>query len=275
MDTPDTHRIRFTLQYDGAAFRGWQLQPGLRTVQGEVERVLARLLNRPARVIGSGRTDRGVHAAGQVAAVDVPLRWNAAELRRAMNALLPNDIWVAEASVTAPRFHPRYDAINRSYRYRVGLVAEAASPFHARWCWALDVPVGIEPMRQAASEIVGEHCFRAFARAGQEERGDRCIVRHASWFDWPLGIEFHVSANRFLHHMVRYLVGTMVEIGTGKRGVAEMAALLDADTALITSPPAPPQGLYLEHVTYPGEAGGAEVPLPAPPRASTESTGSR
>src|SRR5690606_19494410 len=138
MNDPRTQRIRFTLHYDGAAFFGWQLQPALRTVQGEVEGVLARLLDRPTRVIASGRTDRGVHATGQVVAVDVPSRWTPVELRRAMNALLPPDVWVAAAELAPGDFHPRFDAIRRVYHYRVGIAPEAASPFHARWCWALD-----------------------------------------------------------------------------------------------------------------------------------------
>lgn len=276
METPGTHRIRFTLHYDGAAFYGWQLQPRERTVQGEVERVLGRLLNRPARVIGSGRTDRGVHATGQVAAVDVPERWSATELRRAMNALLSPDVWVADAAEVEPRFHPRFDAVERSYRYRVGVDPQAASPFHARWCWSFGRPVDTERIRAATEVIVGDHSFRAFAKAGQEERGDRCIVQRAGWVEWALGLEFHVTANRFLHHMVRYLVGTLVEIGSGKRAPGEMTRLLEPGSGLETSPPAPPQGLFLTRVTYPGERQGDEGSLPTTPQwTRTEATGSR
>ena len=276
METPGTRRIRLTLHYDGAAFHGWQLQPRERTVQGELERVLGRLLNRPVRVIGSGRTDRGVHATGQVAAVDVPHRWSAGELRRAMNALLSPDVWVADAAEAAPRFHPRFDAVERSYRYRVGLEPRAASPFHARWCWGLGRPVDTDRMRAATEAIVGDHSFRSFAKAGQEERGDRCIVHRAGWGEWPLGLEFHVTANRFLHHMVRYLVGTLVEIGSGRRAPEEMARLLEPGSGLETSPPAPSRGLFLTRVTYPGEGEGDEGSLPTtPPWTRTESTGSR
>ena len=107
---PGYHRIRLTLHYDGRAFHGWQVQPDQRTVQGELERVVSRLINRPAAVVGSGRTDAGVHATGQVAAADVPQRWTPDALRRAMNALLPEDVWVADAAYAAPWFHPRYDA---------------------------------------------------------------------------------------------------------------------------------------------------------------------
>lgn len=276
MESPEIHRIRLTLHYDGAAFHGWQLQARERTVQGELERVLSRLLNRPTRVIGSGRTDRGVHASGQVAAVDAPLRWQPTELRRAMNALLPREIWVAAAEVAAPRFHPRFDAVLRSYTYRVGTAEEAASPFHAPWCWALAKPLNLKAMQGATAAIIGDHSFRAFAKAGQEERGDRCSVAHAEWKSWgTLGLEFRISANRFLHHMVRYLVGTLVDVGLGKRPASDLARLLEPGTQLETSPPAPPQGLFLTHVTYPGdgpiEAASAAIAGPrdlAPERAA-------
>ena len=271
METPEPQRIRLTLHYDGADFFGWQLQARERTVQGEVERVLSRLLNRPARVIGSGRTDRGVHATGQVAAVDVPSRWSPGELRRAMNALLPKDVWVADASLAWPRFHPRYDAVSRSYSYRIGTRREADSPFHARWCWAVARELDREMMATASSLLPGDHSFRAFAKAGQEERGDRCIVHSVEWREWTLGLEFRIAANRFLHHMVRYLVGTLVEIGCGRRPAEDMAALLDPETSLETSPPAPPQGLFLTHVRYPGDSQSGTDPAAALPTAGATS----
>ena len=270
MENPGIHRIRLTIHYDGSAFFGWQLQPKHRTVQGELERVLSRLLNAPTRVIGSGRTDRGVHATGQVAAVDVPLRWSAADLRRAMNALLPDDVWVAGAEPAGRWFHPRYDAVSRGYVYRIGTDPLALSPFHARWCWPLAQALDVERMERATAALPGDHSFLAFAKAGQEERGDRCIVHEARWVEWPpLGIELRITANRFLHHMVRYLVGTLVEIGRGRRPIEDLSALLEAGTTLETSPPAPPEGLFLAEVAYPPHAG--ETP-PRARRRSEEST---
>lgn len=252
MSHPSQRRIRFTLHYDGAEFYGWQVQPRERTVQGEIEAVLGRLFAAPATVIGSGRTDRGVHAVGQVAAVDAPSKWKPQTLRRAMNALLPQDIWVADASDAVSDFHPRYDAVSRAYVYRVGLSPESRSPFHARWCWPLAEPVDLHSMQELAQRLIGDHSFLAFAKAGQEERGDRCTVTVAQWRRWdPVGIEFHIAANRFLHHMVRYLVGTLVAIGRGLRPVEDLAGLLAPSTRLVTSPPAPPQGLYLREVLYP------------------------
>jgi tRNA pseudouridine38-40 synthase len=261
VNAPDFHRIRLTLHYDGREFHGWQVQPGQRTVQGELERVLSRLVNRPAQVVGSGRTDRGVHATGQVAACDVPPKWTPHALRRALNALLPGDVWVAEAALARPGFHPRYDAIARSYVYRVGLSADSDSPFRAPWCWAVARPLDLGAMERAADALVGDHSFLRFAKAGQEERGDRCTVTEARWEPWEgVGLRFHVTANRFLHHMVRYLVGTLVDIGLGERPEGDIAALLEQRDGLETSPPAPPEGLFLSAVTYPPNAGAGRTP---------------
>lgn len=249
---PDHHRIRLLLHYDGGGFAGWQLQPDQRTVQGEIEGVLERLLQEPRRVTAAGRTDRGVHATGQVAAVEVPDAWNAPRLRKALNALLPRDVWVAAAERSAPRFHPRFDAVAREYVYRVGTTPAAASPFRAPWCWPLGRDLDVAALRRASAALIGDHSFRAFAKAGQEARGDRCIVGSAGWDEWRGGgLAFRIRANRFLHHMVRYLVGTLVEIGSGRRAEADVGALLAGADRVRTAPPAPPQGLFLTRVEYP------------------------
>jgi tRNA pseudouridine38-40 synthase len=259
VNAPETLRFALTVHYDGAPFHGWQLQPDVPTVQGTLEEVLARLAGGVrVPVTGSGRTDRGVHATGQVAAVDLLPRWDAAALRRSLNALLPSSVWVEEVRRVPPAFHPRFDARRRSYRYRVGTAPVASSPLLRRICWPQGAPApDPELLRGAADGILGEHSFRAFARAGQEERGDRCHVHAARWTPWrseegeSLGWTFHVTANRYLHHMVRYLVGTMLEIARGHRPPGDLAALLaDPATPLRTSPPAPPEGLVLERVEY-------------------------
>lgn len=248
----EERRFRLTLHYDGSHFFGWQVQPEERTVQGELQATLERLTGAPRTVTAAGRTDRGVHATGQVVTVTLPLRWTADSVRGALNALLPRDIWVAEAAPAPPRFHPRYDATAREYGYRLGLSARSHSPFHRTWCWPLAAEVNVEALHAAAALLPGEQSFAAFARAGQEERGNRCDVLEARWAPWALGMEFTVVANRFLHRMVRYLVGTMVDVARGRRPIGEMRALL-AGTApeLVTSPPAPPAGLFLRRVTYP------------------------
>jgi tRNA pseudouridine38-40 synthase len=222
-------------------------------VQGEVEAVLLRLTGLRRPVVAAGRTDRGVHATGQVAAVTLPARWTAPDLQGAMNALLPKDIWIASVVPAPGGFHPRYDALARSYRYQLGLSDLAFSPFHRPWCWPLAREVDPELLHRGAGLVPGERSFKAFAKAGQEERGDRCRVTEARWVPWEeLGWAFHITADRFLHHMVRYLVGTMVEVARGRRPLEELRRLLSGQSDhLVTSPPAPPEGLFLHRVHYP------------------------
>ena len=244
-------RYKLTLHYDGAAFHGWQVQPGRPTVQGAVEQAVRRLAGERRPVAGAGRTDTGVHARGQVAAVTMPASWTAPRLRRSLNALLPDSVWVQEAEAVDPAFNPRIEATGRQYEYRVGIAGAAASPFHRRWCWPLCRALDIDAARRAAANLSGECSFRAFAKAGQPHRGHICLISDAGWRRWDdLGVVFQVSANRFLHRMVRYLVGTMVEIGMGRRSEADMERLLKEDPTVVTSPPAPPQGLFLTKVRY-------------------------
>lgn len=252
MASDGTIRFRLLLHYDGSRYHGWQFQPVEPTVQGELEAALARLTGARRTVVGAGRTDRGVHATGQVASVDLPERWDEPTLRRALNAVLPRDIWVERVDVADRSFHPRFDAVARSYAYRVGVSERSASPFFRPWCWALRRPVDRDLLAAAALELPGDHSFRAFAKAGQEERGDRCTVHSAAWEPWDdLGMVFRVTANRYLHHMVRYLVGTMVAIAREERPPGDLGALLRQEMPeLKTSPPAPPQGLFLTAVDY-------------------------
>lgn len=288
----EVHRFKLTIHYDGTRFHGWQLQPEQRTVQGELEAAVERLTQQPRTVLGSGRTDAGVHATGQVAMVDVPIRWGPGELRKSLNAVLPRDIWVEAIDLVPPGFHARYHATARTYAYRLGLAERAFSPFHRPWCWALDEPVEPTRLHEAAALLPGERSFGAFAKSGQPHRGERCHVHAAGWSDWTdpaspatarrgggssgrpgeggsrgrregasgrpdegtsggLGLVFHITADRYLHRMVRYLVGTMVDVARGRRPLDEMAALVDrSDPELVTSAPAPPDGLFLVRVEY-------------------------
>ena len=266
------NRLKLTLQYDGSAFFGWQIQREERTVQGELGAALTRLTGARRPVEGSGRTDRGVHATGQVAAVSLPETWEPHKLEKALNAVLPNDIWIESAESVASDFSPRYDAVARTYLYRLGISPLSRSPFHRPWCWALAHEVEHALLNQAADVLPGEHLFRAFAKSGQPERGGLCTVHDAQWEPWEdLGFSFRVTANRYLHHMVRYLVGTMVDIARKRRPLDDFGRLLaNPDEDLKTSPPAPPEGLFLHHVAYPTRAGlePLEPQLPGPERKS-------
>jgi tRNA pseudouridine38-40 synthase len=247
--------LQLVLHYDGSAFSGWQVQPETRTVQGEVERVLARLCGERIVAHGAGRTDAGVHARGQSVGVRVPERWSAPSLRRALNALLPGDVWVAAAHEMRPEFHARFSALARRYAYYVGTDDEARSPFRRRTEWALAMPIDTSALQDVAHALVGTHRFIAFAARGSvpDPHDHRCIVTHASWSDRPGGLTFVIEANRFLHHMVRFVVGTSIAIASGARPFGDLAALLAADSNDGVSPPAPPHALFLDRVTYPDE----------------------
>jgi tRNA pseudouridine38-40 synthase len=257
---PSGRRVMLTLHYDGAGFMGWQAQPGARTVQTELEAALSRLADQAITVIAAGRTDRGVHATGQVASALVPHKWTAAALHRALNAILPDDVWVAAARDVPLDFHARYSAIARSYEYRVGTAENAFSPFERRWCWPTRNALSRDALVSAAAQFVGSHSFRALAKAGQPERGELCTVSSSEWLDWECGVLYRVTANRFLHHMVRYMVGTMVDIARARRAIDDVGRLLRNEADCETSPPAPPQGLFLSAVHYPAIATGCEEP---------------
>lgn len=247
--------VQLVLHYDGTAFAGWQVQPEQRTVQGEVERVLAGLCGQRVVAQGAGRTDAGVHARGQAVGVRVPDKWTAPMLRRSLNALLPDDVWVAAAHAMRPEFHARFSATSRRYAYQVGTDEEAYSPFRRRTEWAYRHDYDRAALDRAASLLLGEHCFIGFAVRGTAPATDshRCTVTDARWIDRPGGLTFLVEANRFLHHMVRFLVGTMLEQASGRRPATAISDLLAAETNDEVSPPAPAHGLVLERVSYPSD----------------------
>jgi len=247
--------VQLVLQYDGAGFAGWQRQPDQRTVQQVLEAALAQLCAAPVPALGAGRTDAGVHARGQAVGVKVPEKWTPPLLRRALNATLPDDVWVLAVHEMQPDFHARYGAIARRYAYHVGLDDEALSPFRRRWEWAPGRTLDRAALDAEAAALPGEHGFRAFAVSGTAppEDAHRCAVTHAAWRDRPGGLLFEIEANRFLHHMVRFLVGTMIDAASGRRPPGSIAGLLDAADNQETSPPAPPHGLFLDAVRYPRE----------------------
>jgi len=247
--------IQLVLHYDGARFSGWQRQPSDRTVQGVLEAAVSRICDSPMRVTGAGRTDAGVHSRGQAAGVTVPERWPAAELRRAVNAILPDDVWVSSAFEMREDFHPRYSATSRTYRYFVGTDDLAASPFRARTELSWRRPLSEEILNDVTRTIEGRHSFRGFAVKGTAPETDdhRCTVKRARWLPRGGGLLFEIEADRFLHHMVRFLVGTMLDIGSGRRKSADLGSILDSEDNSAVSAPAPAHGLFLERVEYPTE----------------------
>lgn len=251
----ESRTLQLVLQYDGTCFAGWQRQPAERTVQGVIEDALERLCETHITVLGAGRTDAGVHATGQAAGVRVTGRWNAMSLRKALNAVLPGDIWVAESFEMHPDFHARFSAVSRSYRYLIATEDDAESPFRRNREVAWRRSVDRQLLDDAANLIRGENCFRGFAVRGTAPESDdhRCNVLDARWTERDAGLAFFIKANRFLHHMVRFLVGTMLDVAAGRRSITDIEVLLNALDNQSVSPPAPAHGLYLEKVEYPRE----------------------
>lgn len=245
--------LQLVVQYDGGAFSGWQRQPAQRTVQGVLEEALTRLMSVHVPATGAGRTDAGVHALGQAVSVVVPDKWEPERLQRAMNAVLPRDVRVAAAHAMLPTFHARFSATERQYRYLVGCDQDASSPFRYNREWSLGRPLDRALLTAESASVLGEHSFRAFAVKGTAPETDdhRCDVRQCAWVERPGGVALEIAANRFLHHMVRFLVSTMVEVAQGRRAPGSVAALLQAPDNREVSPPAPACGLYLERVSYP------------------------
>ena len=243
------------LHYDGTDFVGWQRQPEGRSVQGEFEAVLERISGERVVAHAAGRTDAGVHALGLGVSFAAPARWSADALRRALNGLLPRDCWIEAVKPMKPGFHARKSASERRYRYDVGTDAASFSPFRRPYEWALGRALDPALLAAASRTLLGTHDFRAFSAKTAGKPHYNCTIRRAAWEARAddRGYSLHVAADRFLHHMVRFLVGTMVDIGLGRRPLSDMARLLARTDNEETSPPAPPQGLYFVGVEYPAD----------------------
>lgn len=242
-------KIRIKLEYDGSNYSGWQLQVGQDSIQARLEAALERIFARQVRVYGSGRTDAGVHALGQVAAFDLPRDFPPDELKRAMNALLPPDIAIIEASAVSDDFDPRRDASLRAYEYRV-LNRERRSAFDYRYAWLVPSPLNFGAMNEAARRFVGEHDFTSFRSLGSEENTTLRRVYVSEWRRDGEHLCYRVEASSFMRHMVRTMVATMVEVGRGKLAPEQVTALIEARDRSLAPASAPPAGLFLIEVRY-------------------------
>lgn len=245
-------RLRLTLEYDGSDFRGWQVQPEGRSVQGILEAALREITGEDVRLVGAGRTDAGVHALGQAAHCDSATRLAPLELRRALNAVLPADVAVRELVEAADGFHARRDARLKRYVYRI-LNRPTPSPLRQRFTWHLRERLDDGAMRAAAQALLGEHDFAAYRGAPGGAPPEQSTRRRLDRLDARREAdELHLVAEgpAFLRHMVRNLVGTLVEVGQGRRPVEAPAAVLASGQRARAGATAPAQGLCLERVEY-------------------------
>jgi tRNA pseudouridine38-40 synthase len=241
-------QVRITLEYDGMAYCGWQLQAGQDTIQARLEDALGRIFSQQVRVHGAGRTDAGVHARAQVAAFRLPRPLTPVDVMRALNALLPADISVVSASWAEDSFDPRRDARSRCYEYRV--LNQRRSAFEFRYAWLVPDLLDLGAMNEAGALFLGEHDFASMRSLGSEEKTTMRRVLVSEWRREQALLTYRVEATAFLRHMVRTMVAVMVNAGRGAATPDQIADLLRSRNRAQAPAPAPACGLYLTEVRY-------------------------
>lgn len=240
-------RYKILIEYDGTNYSGWQKQPNSKTIEEEIENALAQILQQPVDIIGQGRTDSGVHAEGQVAHFDFPVALDRDRLLFALLGVLPHDIAVWDMEEADADFHARFDAISRRYRYQIAM--RPTPLFRSTAEMVLD-DLDLEAMQQCAEKIIGTHNFEYFAKTDDEDSDSVSEVTRSEFTKEEPLLVYHIEAIRFVHHMVRRLVGTMIQVGLGKRTVEEFVDMLENPSGDKSGHGAAAKGLILEKVAY-------------------------
>ena len=257
---------KLVLSYDGSDFNGWQIQPDQPTIQGELSDAIERITGERVLPQGSGRTDTGVHALGQVASFNLNAPIPPQNLLRALNRALPESVRILSAEIVPPGFHARHSAVEKTYEYQI-FRGEICPPTLARYVYALNWPLDVEAIAVAAKLVIGEHDFTSFAatdpdlptressQAAPSSAPKSCVrtIHASAWTIEPDRLTYHVTGNGFLHHMVRNLVGTFFEIGRGALAADAIPQILAARSRSAAGPTAPARGLFLISVKYPAE----------------------
>jgi tRNA pseudouridine38-40 synthase len=244
-------RLKLTIQYDGSAYFGWQIQDGLPSVQGALAEALQQIVEHDVEIQGAGRTDRGVHAWGQIAHVDVEKNLDVIKYIGGMNRFLPDDIRVIDAEKVGEDFHARFSATARHYVYRLWN-ARHMRPDLAGHAGHMAVPLDMAAIRAAVELLpLGEHDFKGFQDAECQSRVSLCDLHHLRWVEEAENLwRLEIGANHFLHHMVRNIMGTLIEIGLGKRPVTGLMDVIEAQDRRHAGMTFMPDGLYLSKVVY-------------------------
>ncbi len=244
-------RFFVELQYDGAAYCGWQRQPDMPTVQQTIEGALTKLLRTPTEIVGAGRTDTGVNASYYVAHFDTDVEVDCSQLLYKLNMMLPKDIAIFSVTPVEDGAHARFDAREREYRY---YICPTKAPFRRFSAWLYYVPLDVEKMNEAASKLLEYEDFTSFAKLNSNNKTNICRVMKARWSVEADGVlVFTIRADRFLRNMVRSIVGTLVDVGRGRYSVEEFCNIVEARNLSLSSAGAPAQGLFLSDVVYPKE----------------------
>lgn len=241
-------RYFLELQYDGAAYCGWQRQPDMPTVQQTIEQALTKLLRTPTEIVGAGRTDTGVNASYYVTHFDTDVEVDLQQLHYKLNMMLPKDIAIFSVTPVADGAHARFDARQREYRY---YICPTKNPFRRYSAWLYYVSLDVEKMNQAAAKLLEYDDFTSFAKLNSNNKTNICRVMDAHWSVEADGVlVFTIRADRFLRNMVRSIVGTLVDVGRGRYSVEEFCKIVEAKDLSLSSAGAPAQGLFLSDVVY-------------------------
>lgn len=234
--------------YDGSAFHGWQIQPNAITVQQEMQQAMQTLFQEPVELVAAGRTDTGVHAAEMVAHFDYSEAIDSRNFIHRLNSLLPKSIAIKNLKEVKPEFHARFDAIKRTYTYRLIFHPD---PFLSPYSYEFRQELNLEKMNQACAYLLGEKDFSSFSKSHTQTFTNDCEIFEASWKILDNGMEFRISANRFLRNMVRAIVGTLLDVGTGKIAPADLENIIAAKKRSEAGSSVPASGLFLSAIEYP------------------------